>query len=138
VKQKKQLWVANMISDSYIQGKRQALKKKQAPVKAKSRMLLSDADYLASTYGLADWEKNLLTTKSILEGTASPMSAGQSVATSLSSYGEEVSATDKKIKGIRANTMRLQREAGSKTAGRKRARQTGRLQPLLTAGRSVR
>ena len=127
-----------MISDSYIQGKRQALKKKQAPIRAKSRMLLNEADYLASTYGLADWEKRLLTTKSILEGTASPMGSGESIATSLSSYGEEVSATDKEIKNIRGRTMRLQRESGLKTAGRKRARKTGRLQPLLTAGRTVR
>ena len=127
-----------MISDSYIQGKRQALKKKQAPIRAKSRMLLNEADYLASTYGLADWEKRLLTTKSILEGTASPMGSGESIATSLSSYGEEVSATDKQIKNIRGRTMRLQRESGMKTAGRKRAKKTGRLQPLLTAGRTVR
>ena len=127
-----------MISDSYIQGKRQALKKKQAPARAKSRMLLNEADYLASTYGLADWEKRLLTTKSILEGTASPFGSGESVATNLSSYGEEVSATDKQIKNIRGRTMRLQRESGMKTSGRKRARKTGRLQPLLTAGRTVR
>ena len=127
-----------MISYSYIQGKRQALKKKQAPIRAKSRMLLNEADYLASTYGLADWEKRLLTTKSILEGTASPMGSGESIATSLSSYGEEVSETDKQIKNIRGRTMRLQRESGMKTAGRKRAKKTGRLQPLLKAGRTVR